>query len=926
MLSNSLKNRIDWARKNKDTKLDLSNCDLTEIPKEVFELDRLLELVLSKNAITTIPSDIIKLHRLRKLYLDDNKALTDLPDNFGELKNLETLDLSYNDLNSIPDSIFKLSELKELYLNNNNQIKEISDKVGNLKHLNYLKINDNQIIEIPKELGQLPNLEKLELYGNKIKIIEQNTFTGTSLTEVNLNNNNIISIQSNAFNSDNLGLIYLEKNDIEKIYPKAFNGKKIFYIQLENNKLTVLPNDLGNLPKLNGLYLGNNLLKTIPDVIASLDKINEINLQDNPFTNPNEKEFSKKFTRKDEIEPLKLYLNQKNKSNLKISDLHQSVYNHLIENYPLLKFKISHQKGRVKKGLYLLGNEDNCIVSLWDLNKKTSEPNIYWEVDMIGNITRVISTQGLDDVTTKLLEALAKTIGYRQEKQDGKKISVFKKQYVYKGHSIISNYRENLNDYIINDINTIDSLGDAINLKEIDEKIFEENTKRITEFGENSPIIKKENSKPAKINLNYLQLQNIGHFKNIQLDLTKQVTCLIGENGSGKTTILRALLLGLIGIDETKEVDTKRPNIQNMLRLEHYECVKQGNILVNYEVNKPYQNQIQFKASNEKNVELEDIYPNDNSNTFGIIEKDDILKKLIIGFSQLQVEQLNKQPQLTVKYDELRPKVNDFVHLIYNEPNNQFENLFHWISRLYNASQNQNNNDEPANAKVAIDLIFQVISKIVGNEVTLDRVGTYVEQIWVKTGEKDVSIPFDLLSQGFKNVFAWVGHFIRRLAETNATKKENGLIDFTTDFANQNAIIVIDEIANYLHPKWQRNILKALVESFPNVQFIVTTHSPLVISNVEEEKMSVYLVDKAEVQQFNNFYGRDIRDVLYEFYGIKARPEKVQADIDRMFRYIQIENIEAAEKLFETLKQHLGEDDGAIVSAETSLELIAAGL
>ena len=91
MLSEIVKRRIEWAKKDRSTELDLSDCDLTEIPQEVFELDRLLELNLSKNKITVIPSDIEKLHRLRKLHLNGNHSISSLPDSFGKLKNLELL-------------------------------------------------------------------------------------------------------------------------------------------------------------------------------------------------------------------------------------------------------------------------------------------------------------------------------------------------------------------------------------------------------------------------------------------------------------------------------------------------------------------------------------------------------------------------------------------------------------------------------------------------------------------------------------------------------------------------------------------------------------------------------------------------------------------------------------------------------------------
>ncbi|MGN1142857.1 MAG: AAA family ATPase [Oliverpabstia sp.] len=69
------------------------------------------------------------------------------------------------------------------------------------------------------------------------------------------------------------------------------------------------------------------------------------------------------------------------------------------------------------------------------------------------------------------------------------------------------------------------------------------------------------------------------------------------------------------------------------------------------------------------------------------------------------------------------------------------------------------------------------------------------------------------------------------------------------DLLEVKGIVLIDEIDMHLHPKWQWNIIKALNTTFPNVQFIITTHSPIVISSakkanlifLDEEKNASYL-------------------------------------------------------------------------------------
>ena len=74
------------------------------------------------------------------------------------------------------------------------------------------------------------------------------------------------------------------------------------------------------------------------------------------------------------------------------------------------------------------------------------------------------------------------------------------------------------------------------------------------------------------------------------------------------------------------------------------------------------------------------------------------------------------------------------------------------------------------------------------------------------------------LSDGLK-LMAWVGDLVTRLSQA-FPNAENPL--------EQEGIVLIDEIDIHLHPTWQRQILSQLRRTFPKIQFIVTTHSPLV--------------------------------------------------------------------------------------------------
>ena len=56
------------------------------------------------------------------------------------------------------------------------------------------------------------------------------------------------------------------------------------------------------------------------------------------------------------------------------------------------------------------------------------------------------------------------------------------------------------------------------------------------------------------------------------------------------------------------------------------------------------------------------------------------------------------------------------------------------------------------------------------------------------------------------------------------------------------AIVLIDEVELHLHPQWKRKVIPALENTFPNCQFVVSTHSPQVISEVQRQERNVYFL------------------------------------------------------------------------------------
>lgn len=175
--------------------------------------------------------------------------------------------------------------------------------------------------------------------------------------------------------------------------------------------------------------------------------------------------------------------------------------------------------------------------------------------------------------------------------------------------------------------------------------------------------------------------------------------------------------------------------------------------------------------------------------------------------------------------------------------------------------------------------------------------------------DKDgVTLNVAQLSQGEKSMMALVGDIARRLAMMNQSL-DNPL--------HGDGIVLIDEVDLHLHPKWQRSLIRQLSETFPNCQFVLTTHSPLVISDAKD--VLVYVLNDGELHEHNGLYGLDANQVLLEVMDTDIRNSDVQKRLNALLERLQDGDLETAQKLFAELAEEL--PDGHIELAKAALLL-----
>ncbi|OCX69003.1 hypothetical protein A6M27_14520 [Acidithiobacillus thiooxidans] len=162
------------------------------------------------------------------------------------------------------------------------------------------------------------------------------------------------------------------------------------------------------------------------------------------------------------------------------------------------------------------------------------------------------------------------------------------------------------------------------------------------------------------------------------------------------------------------------------------------------------------------------------------------------------------------------------------------------------------------------------------------------------------------LSDGIRNVIAMVGDIAFRAVQLNAHLGARAALETS-------GIALIDEVDMHLHPSWQQVILKGLREAFPRIQFIVTTHSPQVLSTVRRENIRV-LAPNVDGMITANLplamtYGEPSGDVLHSVMTVDPQPPVLEKpDLQRLTELVDqgAYASKEAQILMQTLTEALG--------------------
>jgi len=167
------------------------------------------------------------------------------------------------------------------------------------------------------------------------------------------------------------------------------------------------------------------------------------------------------------------------------------------------------------------------------------------------------------------------------------------------------------------------------------------------------------------------------------------------------------------------------------------------------------------------------------------------------------------------------------------------------------------------------------------------------------------------LSAGYQSVLCLVMELAYRTALLNPS---------LDSLENLEGVVLIDEIDMHLHPRWQWKILGALRATFPKVQFIIATHSPIVISSAEDSKL-ILMENPNKIRELPDAYGYNIGDVLELTQGSMDMPQEVKEWRREIEQALDNNDLAGAERIIQISADKMGEESSAVKRMRDFLEV-----
>ena len=314
--------------------------------------------------------------------------------------------------------------------------------------------------------------------------------------------------------------------------------------------------------------------------------------------------------------------------------------------------------------------------------------------------------------------------------------------------------------------------------------------------------------------LKSIELINFKCHSNLKIDFStedpkhpiRKTTFLLGENGTGKSAVLKAIALLTAGSNALADVignpDSWVQNKKKFCQIKAVLVTAEGDERkIEIKINRGYHIRKVLAVNNNALEQLDSALEKADRNYF----------ILAYGASR----RLNyTDTKLSSKSSFFRSPRTHGIQTLFN-PDAKLVSLTNWAMDVDYSTKGKD-----------LNIIKAALNQFLIENVTFKKIDRKKGQMIFSTPDGD--IPLEQLSDGYQSVTAWIGDLLYNITNSFRNYKEP---------LKARGVLLIDEVDLHLHPRWQRRLHAFLETKLPNFQIIVTTHSPLTAQQAQENEL-----------------------------------------------------------------------------------------
>lgn len=352
-----------------------------------------------------------------------------------------------------------------------------------------------------------------------------------------------------------------------------------------------------------------------------------------------------------------------------------------------------------------------------------------------------------------------------------------------------------------------------------------------------------------------LELQYPGRKQELeQQPILPNINLLIGNNGTGKTSVLRALALASLSpvmpqsgflpyrlVRRTDKEEIKESQITAEVFLHALDLGLRN-------LDKPQMAKMSISVA-RKGANDDILLPGKSTPS----AEDPIWEKmyeespafLIVGYGATRRVEEAKNIDISAQQRSRRLRYQRVASLF--EPLVALVPLSYWLPAFKKKEKDR------------FKQVVEIMNQLLPEEASFS--GEYKDEAYLFE-VNGVQTPFDALSDGYRAYMGWIADLLYHLCTGELSRGK---------LADNVGMVLVDEIDLHLHPEWQRSVTASLSVAFPNLQFVFTTHSPIVAGSLNRENIFVMETDhdsgESSIKQYEErIYGLDSEDVLLSSY------------------------------------------------------------